>query len=143
MSRESCVTATEKRYWLSTAVSFVVSGHDLQPEEVTALLGIEPTGTRSPGPSRWSRPGDTDGLWGIRCDSNLTHDFREQLAHVLSIMESKKDELTRLVGRGYDVTVDFYGFAGNDCVLTLRPDEVERIAALGFPLKVAANMNER
>lgn len=63
--------------------------------------------------------------------------------NILSIMESKRTELAQLAGRGYEVTVEVYGFAGNDCTLALQPEGLQRIALLGFPLRVAANMNER
>ncbi|MGW3360038.1 DUF4279 domain-containing protein [Streptomyces bungoensis] len=133
----------EKRGWVLTDVSLVVKGADLRPAEITSFLGIEPTGVREPGPSRWGRPDEVDGEWGVNCNSNVSRDFHEQLDTILTTAESKRDELVHLVERGYEVIVDVYGFAGNDCSLTLRPEELRRIALLGFPLWVAANMNER
>ncbi|MFI1764460.1 DUF4279 domain-containing protein [Streptomyces sp. NPDC020800] len=133
----------EKRHWVLTDVSLAVKGCDLQPEEITSFLGIEPTGVRNPGPSRWARPGDVDGLWGISCNERVSRDFHEQMDTILSVVENKRTELVQLTGRGYEVAVEIYGFAGNDCTLALRPEELERIALLGFPLRVAANMNER
>lgn len=134
---------TGKRHWVLTDVSLAVKGLDLQPEEITSFLGVEPTGVRNPGPSKWDRPGRVHGEWGINCNSNSNRDFHEQLGGILSTAESKRTELAQLVERGYEVTVEIYGFSGNDCTLVLRPEEVERIALLGFPLRVAANMNER
>ncbi|MEU0676838.1 DUF4279 domain-containing protein [Streptomyces sp. NPDC006172] len=133
----------KKRDWVLTDVTLMISGRDLQPEEITPFLGIEPTGVRNPGPSKWARPGDVDGLWGITCNEHVSRDFREQLNNILSIVESKRAKLVQLTERGYEVTVEIYGFAGNDCTLALQPQELERIALLGFPLRVAANMNER
>jgi hypothetical protein len=135
--------AAEKRHWVLTDVSLVVKGADLRPAEITSFLGIEPTGVREPGPDRWGRPDETDGEWGINCNSNVSRDFHEQLDTVLATAESKRAELVHLAERGYEVIVDVYGFAGNDCSLALRPEELRRIALLGFPLQVAANMNER
>ncbi|MDF3302735.1 DUF4279 domain-containing protein [Streptomyces tropicalis] len=135
--------ATKKRHWVLTDVSLAIKGHDLQPEEITSFLGIEPTGVRNPGPSKWSRPGEIDGQWGINCDSNVSRDLHEQLGNILATAESKRTELVQLIERGYEVIVDIYGFSGNDCTLTLQPEEVKRIALLGLPLRVAANMNER
>ncbi|MFD9094860.1 DUF4279 domain-containing protein [Streptomyces collinus] len=133
----------EKRHWVLTDVSLVVRGADLRPAEITAFLGIEPTGVREPGPSKWGRPGDIDGEWGIHCNERVSRDFHEQLDAILTTAEGKRAELVHLAERGYEVIVDVYGFAGNDCSLTLRPEELRRIALLGFPLWVAANMNER
>ncbi|MFF8974416.1 DUF4279 domain-containing protein [Streptomyces sp. NPDC014995] len=135
--------AAEKRHWVLTDVSLVIKGRDLQPEEITSFLGIEPTGVRNPGPNKWSRPGEVDGEWGINCNSNVSRDFHEQLDNILSTVESKRTELAQLAEQGCEVIVDIYGFSGNDCTLTLRPVELKRIALLGFPLRVAANMNER
>lgn len=132
-----------KPHWVLTDVSLVVKGADLRPAEITSFLGIEPTGVREPGPSRWGRPDEVDGEWGVNCDSNVSRDFHEQLDTILSTAGSKRAELVRLTERGYQVIVEVYGFAGNDRTLTLRPEELRRIALLGFPLRVAANMNER
>ncbi|MGW3173095.1 DUF4279 domain-containing protein [Streptomyces sp. NPDC001153] len=134
----------ERREWVLTQVSLDIKGRELQPEEVTSFLGIEPTGVRNPGPpGKWELPGTVEGMWGIDCNERTSRDFHEQLSHILSIMESKQPELAQLVEQGHEVILDIYGFAGNDCTLALRPEEIKRIALLGFPLRVAANMNER
>ncbi|MDX2591674.1 MULTISPECIES: DUF4279 domain-containing protein [Streptomyces] len=137
------MTVAEKRDWVLTDVSLVVKGADLRPAEITSFLGIEPTGVREPGPGQWGRPDETDGEWGIDCDSHVSRDFHERLDTILSTAESKRAELAHLAERGYAVILDVYGFAGNVCGLTLHPEELRRIALLGFPLRVAANMNER
>ncbi|MEU4033823.1 DUF4279 domain-containing protein [Streptomyces collinus] len=130
-------------HWVLTEVSLVVKGRDLQPEEITPFLDLEPTGVRNPGPSEWDRPGEIDGQWRISCNERTSRDFHEQLDSILSIAERKRVELGQLAEQGHEVTVSLFGFAGKDCALTLRPGELRRIALLGFPLRVAANMNER
>ncbi|MFI6039420.1 DUF4279 domain-containing protein [Streptomyces sp. NPDC051315] len=134
---------TEERHWVLTDVSLVIKGRDLRPEEITPFLGIEPTGVRDPGPSKWDRPGEIDGQWRISCDEHTSRDFHEQLDNILSVVERKRTELRQLAGRGYAVTVSLFGFSGNESTLALRSEEIKRIALLGFPLRVAANMNER
>ncbi|MFE1444719.1 DUF4279 domain-containing protein [Streptomyces olivaceoviridis] len=133
----------EKRYWVLTEVSLVIKGRDLHPEEITPFLGLEPTGVRNPGPSKWDRPGEIDGQWRISCDERTSRDFHEQLDSILSIAERKRTELRQLAERGYEVTVSLFGFSGNDSTLALESEEIKRIALLGFPLRVAASMNER
>lgn len=135
--------AAERRHWVLTDVSLVVKGSDLRPDEVTRFLGVRPTGVREPGPSQWGRPGEVDGQWSVSHDEHVSRDFHEQLDGILSVAEATRAELGQLAEQGYEVTVDLYGFAGNDCSLALRPEEITRIALLGFPLRVAANMNER
>ncbi len=139
------MNATVKRHWVLTDVSLVIKGGDLRPEEITSLLGIEPNSVRNPGPSqsKWDRSGEVDGVWEISCDEHTTRDFHQQLDNILATAEQKRTQLTQLAEQGYDVTVSVYGFAGNDCTLTFQPEEVRRITLLGFPLTVAANMNER
>ncbi|MFC9283407.1 hypothetical protein [Streptomyces collinus] len=53
--------AAGKRHWVLTDVSLAVENADLRPAEITSLLGIQPTGVREPGPSKWRRPDETDG----------------------------------------------------------------------------------
>ncbi|MFF7531980.1 DUF4279 domain-containing protein [Streptomyces bobili] len=134
---------TEERHWVLTEVSLVVKGRDLRPEEITLFLDIEPTGVRNPGPGRWDRPGEVDGQWRISCDERTSRDFHEQLDTILSTVERKQVELVHLAEQGYEVTVSLFGFSGNDSTLSLRPEEIKRIALLGFPLRVSASMNER
>ncbi|MFE1192597.1 DUF4279 domain-containing protein [Streptomyces olivaceoviridis] len=134
---------TEKRYWVLTEVSLVIKGRDLHPEEITPFLGLEPTGVRNPGPSKWDRPGEIDGQWRISCDERTSRDFHEQLDIILSIAERKRTELRQLTEQGYEVAVSLFGFSGNDSTLALESEEIKRIALLGFPLRVAASMNER
>ncbi|WP_328737385.1 DUF4279 domain-containing protein [Streptomyces bobili] len=134
---------TEERHWVLTEVSLVVKGRGLRPEEITPFLDIEPTGVRNPGPDKWDRPGEVDGQWRISCDERTSRDFHEQLNDILAIVERKQVELAHLAEQGYEVTVSLFGFSGNDSTLSLRSEEIKRIALLGFPLRVAANMNER
>ncbi|WP_078864626.1 MULTISPECIES: DUF4279 domain-containing protein [unclassified Streptomyces] len=137
------MNVTVKRYWVLTEVSLVIKGRDLHPEEITPFLAVEPTGVRNPGPSKWDRPGEIDGQWRISCDERTTRDFHEQLDNILSVAERKRTELRQLVEQGYEVTVNLFGFSGNDSTLALHSEEIKRIALLGFPVKVAASMNER
>ncbi|MFF1406341.1 DUF4279 domain-containing protein [Streptomyces sp. NPDC058294] len=133
----------EKRHWVLTEVSLVIKGRDLRPENITSFLGVEPTGVRNPGPSKWDRPGEIDGQWRISCDERTSRDFHEQLDSILSVAEGKRTELGQLVEQGYEVTVNLFGFSGNDCTLALQPEEIKRIALSSLPLRVAASMSER
>ncbi|MEU0051523.1 DUF4279 domain-containing protein [Streptomyces sp. NPDC006309] len=135
--------AIEKPHWVLTEVSLVIKGRDLRPEGITSFLGVEPTGVRNPGPSKWDRPGEIDGQWRISCDERTSRDFHEQLDSILSVAERKRTELGQLVEQGYEVTVNLFGFSGNDCTLALQPEEIKRIALSGLPLRVAASMSER
>ncbi|AYN40227.1 DUF4279 domain-containing protein [Streptomyces dangxiongensis] len=137
------MTVIEKRHWVLTEVSLVIKGRDLRHEEITSFLDIEPTGVRDPGPGKWDRPGEIDGQWRISCDERTSRGFHEQLDNILTIAERKRVELRQLAEQGYEVTVNLFGFSGNDSTLALRSEDIKRIALLGFPLRVAANMNER
>lgn len=133
-----------ERPWVLTDVSLIIEGRDLHPEEITPIMGIEPTASRNPGPpSRWERVDEFNGIWRVSCDEHTTRDFLQQLNFILETMEGRREELARLADRGHEVFISVYGFAGNDSSISLPPEEVKRIALLGFPLKVAANMNER
>lgn len=134
---------TEERHWVLTDVSLVIRGRDLRPEEITSFLDIAPTGVRNPGPSKWDRPGEIDGQWRVSCDERTSRDFHEQLDSILSIVERKRTALRQLAEQGHEVTVSLFGFSGNESTLALQSEEIKRIALLGFPLRVAASMNER
>lgn len=129
--------------WVLTDVSLVVRGHDLDPDTVTGKLNLQPTGTRSPGPSRWGPPGDIDGEWRLQCDERSTRRFSEQLETILTAVEPHSEDLMELLANGISVTLTIRGYVDNDSQIILTPEEMRRVARLGIPLILAPSTSER
>lgn len=129
--------------WVLTDTALCIEKEDLDPDAVTAALGIRPSGTRKPGPSRWRPAGDTRGLWILECNERTSRDLGEQVAHVLSSIEPRKQELQKLITSGCHAYFRIRGFAGNGASCKLPSPVLARLAALGIQLKVSPNINER
>jgi hypothetical protein len=129
--------------WALTDVSLVVRGPDLDPDEVTKKLNIQPTGTRLPGPSRWGPPGDVDGEWRLQCDERSTRVFPEQLDTILTAVEPHADDVRELPANDLSVTLAIRGYVDNDSQIALTPEQMRRVARLGVPLTLAPSTSER
>ncbi|WP_179082636.1 DUF4279 domain-containing protein [Streptomyces rectiverticillatus] len=129
--------------WVLSSVSLTIEKPDLDPGTVTAVLGIEPTATRVPGPSRWRPAEDTNGLWMMECDQRTAKDPDEQLAHVLALTDPKSAELAALQQSGHEISLEVRGYAGDGAMFAIPHALLVRIAHLGIPLKVVPNINER
>lgn len=128
--------------WVLSDVELVVSKDDLNPQEVTERLGLTPTGTRLPGPSRWEPPGEEAGLWLFGCaDRDLS--LAEQLNRVLDAVEPRVESLQGLLSDGFDVTLKLVGNVGRGAMTKLPEHAVARVAALGIPLDVSVSSSAR
>ncbi|MEU1784129.1 DUF4279 domain-containing protein [Streptomyces abikoensis] len=129
--------------WVLTTVSLTIEKPDLDPRAVSAALGIEPTSSRLPGPSRWRPADDTNGLWMLECDQRTAKGPAEQLAHLLSLVESKTGELGSLRATDHQVHLEIRGYAGDGATFVIPHTLLTRIMHLGIPLKVIPKINER
>ncbi|MBT2367124.1 DUF4279 domain-containing protein [Streptomyces sp. ISL-10] len=124
-------------------MSLVVKGHDLDPDTVTSKLDLQPTGTRSPGHSRWGSPADINGEWRLRCDERSTRRFSEQLETILTAVEPHSKDLIELLANDISVTLTIRGYVDNDSQIILTPEEIRRVARLGIPVVFAPSTSER
>ncbi|WP_165956143.1 DUF4279 domain-containing protein [Streptomyces hainanensis] len=128
--------------WVQTDATLVISKSDLVPEAVTERLGLEPTGTRLPGPSRWDPDGDPSGLWLLeRAERELGH--AGQVDAILDAITPSAEVLRELMDEGYDVGITTFGYVGTGAVLELSPAATTRLASLGIPLKLIVSTSNR
>ncbi|MER6200938.1 DUF4279 domain-containing protein [Streptomyces sp. NPDC001586] len=140
---EERVPARAAGAWVLTDVALVVEKGDLDPDAVTARLGLQPTAVRFPGVDRWGPPGDVAGRWRLTCDERTTRDLSGQLEHVLSAAEGCAVPLREMRAEGCDVRLAVYGFAGHGSHLLIPAPMISRVARLGLPLILTPNMNDR
>ncbi|WP_374325019.1 DUF4279 domain-containing protein [Streptomyces sp. AP-93] len=131
------------RPWVLTSVSLVVKKHDLDPDAVTARLGLQPTAVRLPGADRWGPPGEVDGRWRLTCDERTTRDPAEQLEQIVSAAEGCVSQLRLMQAEGSEVHLEVYGFADHGSEFLVPAPLFSRIAQLGVPLSLTPNLNSR
>ncbi|MFJ2214936.1 DUF4279 domain-containing protein [Streptomyces sp. NPDC101062] len=129
--------------WTLTDVTLVVKKDDLDPDSVTARLGLHPSAVRLPGVDRWNPAGDTDGQWRLQCDERTTRVLSEQLDVVLRAAEGCSRVLEMLRSEGCETSIIISGFAGNDSQIIFSGEEMARISRLQTPVKIIPNVNER
>ncbi|MDJ0341186.1 DUF4279 domain-containing protein [Streptomyces sp. H10-C2] len=133
----------EPQAWALTDVALVVKKSDLDPDSVTRILGLDPSGTCQPGVNRWNPGGETDGEWRFQIDERTSRVFSEQLDIILTVAEGKREEISSLAVAGCDVHLAVYGYAGHGSTLALSDGELGRLSALNIPLEITPNINER
>ncbi|WP_158674680.1 DUF4279 domain-containing protein [Streptomyces hoynatensis] len=134
-------THTE-RSWVVTEAALEVRGSDLDPERISEHLGLDPTGSRRPGPDRWDPEADEAGLWLLKVSAQATP-LAEQLDELLGTVEPRAVGLQELRQEGYDVLLRLFGFVGTGSFFELSPVALGRLTALGVPLRLAVSTSER
>ncbi|PRH77508.1 hypothetical protein C6N75_19915 [Streptomyces solincola] len=130
--------------WAVPATDFIIQGSELNPDHVTAFLGIEPTKANPPGDDPWGPPGRQDGRWVLGCDEWSTRDLSEQLDTVLTPVEARSGLVHSLLAEpGVRAVIRISGYAENDAQIMLSAAEVLRLARLGVPLVLAPSLSER
>lgn len=129
--------------WVLTDVALIVRGEGLVPDDVTELLGLQPTAVRQPGIDPNGYSAGSAGQWRLQSDDRVTKNLDEQLDAVISRVEPREDALRKLRDRGADIFVRITGYSNNDCQIVLSADEMERIARLGVTLVLSPSMSER
>ncbi|MFK4224075.1 DUF4279 domain-containing protein [Streptomyces sp. NPDC019890] len=129
--------------WVLTDVTLIIKKSDLDPDVITARLGLKPSAVRPPGPDRWDPRGDTDGQWRLQCDERTTRVFSEQLDAILRAAEGCDRILASMKVEGFDISLAVGGYADNDSQLSFSASEMTRISRLGLPLVLTPNLNER
>lgn len=119
--------------------AFVLTGFDLDPDQVTALTGITPSKTWRLGEiinpraiMRYQHYG-----WRVKSDLSLSADLEE---HVRTVLEQLKPAWPVLVelGRRYDVEIACVvrSFGGDRPSMHFDKDSVKRIAELNAALDI-------
>ena len=110
----------------------------LDPDEVTAIVGVAPTSVQRRGDPVEKRPGKTysRGGWWISTQGLLTSkDARHHLDWIIGKMSGKEAEFAQLHERGYlvDLCVRWdsrHGHGGP----TIGPEQMRALADLGLDL---------
>lgn len=118
--------------YIETTITFKITGDNLEPSEVTTLLGIEPSKSHRKGDKWPTRPEHSyvTGYWGL--DSSLKSDspLVDHLDYLLRILLPKAESIHLLVEKGMQPC--FYcGIFVSDCLdvsVLLEPDQLKSIA---------------
>jgi len=129
------------------SVSFRIIGNDLEPSEITMLLGMKADIEHKRGDTRTgiSKSGKmikyapfNSGLWSIESNLDKYAGIQEHIMNLIGRIESKKDVLTRLNNDGFKM--DFYcGYffsITNQAGIRLTKELLKIVAELGIDLNV-------
>ena len=129
---ENYATCTYTHAWLR------VMGAEVDPDEVTAIVGVLPTEVQRRGDPVHHKPDKTysRGGWWISTKGVLeSNDARHHLDWILEKVEGKESEFMQLHGRGYlvDLCVRWdsrWGHGGP----TVSPKQMQALGGLGIDL---------
>ena len=127
---------------MSLAVSFRIMGTDLDPSEVTEMLGVAPDKSHRAGDpigTVFSRSAAdfSEGLWALESSVGEAESLERHIASIISRLEGASDKLSKLKWRGYRVDV-FVGIfeIDNNVGLELSSDTLRAIAGLSASLNL-------
>ena len=128
------------------SVSLCIYGDELDPDEITQLLGQSPPRSHRRGDRlKPSGPSFRTGAWIYQVESEVAPDAPELvLVHLLDRLPSDPAFWTQL-GQRYDIRISIcIGFEGWNKGFTLSTRNIQRVAALGtrmdFDLYASENM---
>jgi len=137
------VEVDENNYTIE--VSLCVRGDELDPDEVTAALGVTPSSSQRKGqrvvdPATLRRVTDRTGEWRLRADSGsgLVSDHVSALLSRISVDASGIEGLARVEAALIDivVTVPADERGGGHCEFDFSADLLAALARTGLPIQV-------
>ncbi|GAA3855285.1 DUF4279 domain-containing protein [Streptomyces sedi] len=135
-------TRTESS-WTAATAKLVVRGDDLEPDAVSALLGLTPSSVKAPGPDQRAPEGDAAGLWALAAGPWRKQSLAEQLEELSEVVEAHADGLRELRESGCEVRVVAFGFVGSVAHLEVSTECVRRLGAQGVSLHLDPSSNSR
>jgi hypothetical protein len=131
----------ENRPPVSYRASFRIMGDNLDPVEITELLGIQPSHSHKKGDSKKGTviefPPYPSGLWSI--DSSAipkTKELEEHLSYLLNILEPLKQQIEMLKKEGFKMDFFCGYFSEIDSGIMLSSNVLKRLGELEVDLDV-------
>lgn len=116
-----------------------ITGSDMNPLEVTSLLGIHPSKSQTSGETRASRNGPIlnklSGWFLSTKDHVNSQDSRDHIDWILKTLVGKDHAIAAIHQRGWQAILSFYwlSFSGHGGP-TLSPPQMRRLADLGLEI---------
>jgi hypothetical protein len=123
-----------------SVASLRITGDDLEPSTVSALLGVKPTRSHVKGAVLHSRPGRTRtarfGLWSLDAEDASPADLNEQVLGLLSRLPTEQDTWHQL-GASYEVDLFCGWFMGviNEGT-SIQADTLSALGSRGIALSI-------
>lgn len=121
---------------LYTHASFRMFGPDVDPDEVTALLGIEPTRSHRFGEIRYKDRRFEHGMWLLDSDGLETTDAESHLEYLLDRLDAARTPVKELIASGRywtDISCSWTSRFGHGGPI-FSPQILARILDLNIPL---------
>jgi len=121
---------------LTCKARFTVRGTDLDPDDVTRLLGVQPTCISRRGDVTKGGQKRKCGCW-IFDSGEPIEDGEKAIEAVVRPFAAKAAELAELRSKGYEVTIWVSHFAFDGGGYVLKPELLGLCSALGASLSVS------
>ena len=111
--------------------TFAIEGDTLDPEEVTRLIGVEPTETGLIGMKRSAgRPDAPTSYWWLKIRKQPDYDIEPGIARILDILWPQREKVVRFL-RGSDFAAIFttgVSIYQDRPIYSLGPDTLRRLS---------------
>ena len=133
--------------FLRCMASFRITAEELDPFEISEILGIEPSTSYKKGEQITSTTKKGKllmmgfrrfGFWSINSEEKENKSLEQHIKNLLILLEPLKDELTELLNKGYEM--DFFcGIFSDGCPQSgfdIEPDVLLKLGQLNIKLDV-------
>ena len=132
---------TENSQRVTYKATFLIRGHDLDPDEVTQLLGVMPTDVARRGDRTKSGRELPCGSWHFE-SGDPGEDAVKHIEAALKPFANRTDELHKLKSRGFDITVWVSHFMADDGGYELSADLMRLCSKLGTSLSISIILHD-
>lgn len=132
----TAVISEANKKW-STA-SFRIAGDALRPDQVTAVLGFDPTrsGVKGERPSLGRSSVNRTSFWLLKCPLSDSLPLTEHLKWLLDVVEPKFSSISAAAESSTMMLLCGFSSGNGQGGFTLDAKTLQRIAVLGVPLSV-------
>lgn len=123
--------------WYGIEISLTLTHADLDPDRITDMLGMKPSGYATPG----SALGTSDGIWSI--DFRGNSDQGDELIAALAKIEEHVPTISQLMSFGVKAYISIFGIVRDGSTLAISSQSLEKIAAIAIPVVLIPNANDR
>ncbi|MEU9141877.1 DUF4279 domain-containing protein [Streptomyces sp. NPDC048404] len=123
--------------WGTPQAALLITGRNLQPQDITAKLGIAPTFSKEPAAGSSFRPGE--GCWALQVTGSPEQGFDGLVDELSKLISHALEQLQDVRRRGHSVQLDLSGHVRSGSRAVLSSHVLACAARLDLPVSLTTD----
>ncbi|MFF3414373.1 DUF4279 domain-containing protein [Streptomyces sp. NPDC002698] len=123
--------------WGTPRAALLITGRNLEPQDITAALGITPTFSREATRDASFRPGE--GCWTLQVTGAPEQGFDGLVDELVAFISPALEEIQDIRRRGHSVQLDLSGHVRSGSRAVLSPHVLACAARLDLPVSLTTD----